>query len=97
MRFLGISDVEELERIVIEHNVEVDIDDDGEVFAVHGGEPLREALFEEHRKNIGHRPDDPNVAVENQARLNAERERAGAERARKRKALETRVQTRRAT
>lgn len=94
MRFLGISDIEELERIVIEHEVEVDIDEDGEVFAVHGGEALREALFEEHRKNLGHRPDDPNVAVENEALRNAERERASAERGRRREALKARVQAR---
>jgi hypothetical protein len=94
MRFLGISDPDELERIVIEHDIEVDIDDDGEVFAVHGGLALREALFEEHRKNLGHRPDDPNVAVENQALQNAERERASAERGRRREALEARVRAR---
>mgnify|MGYP003498397914 CR=1 FL=1 len=94
MRYLGISDPDELERIVVEHRVDVDIDDDGEIFAVAGGELLREALFEEHRKREGHRPDDPDVALEVQTRAQEERERAREERARKRVALEARVKAR---
>jgi hypothetical protein len=57
LRFFGLDDVAELERIVLEHDIDAEVDDDGELVAI--AAELREPLFEEHRRRHGHRPDDP--------------------------------------
>lgn len=65
--------MEELERIVVEHDLDVELDDGDLIATVEGDQAkLREALFEEHRRNAGHRPDDP----EAMERVTAEQEQA---------------------
>lgn len=56
-RYLGVRP-EDLTRILRERDVDVELDDDGLVLAIDAAD-LREPLFEEHRKRVGHRPDDP--------------------------------------
>jgi len=85
----GLRDAEnaigELERIVLEYDLDADVDDDGNLLAITGD--IREAVFEEHRKNVGHRPDDP-VAQEKQRKLEQdEREKAKARRMQRREKL----------
>jgi hypothetical protein len=47
-----------LEDWCVEHNVDVEVDDDGNLLEV---DPigLKEALFAKHEREVGHRPDDP--------------------------------------
>jgi hypothetical protein len=80
MRYLGIDDLDELERIIVEHGVEVELDGNGMVYGVEA-ESLKHALFEEHRHALGYRPDDPAVGQANRMRL--ENERAARKAARK--------------
>lgn len=56
-RYLGVRP-EDLTRIIRENDIDVELDDYGLVLAVDAAD-LREPLFEEHRKRVGHRPDDP--------------------------------------
>jgi hypothetical protein len=47
-----------LEDWCVEHDVDVEVDDDGNLLEV---DPigLKEALFAKHEREVGHRPDDP--------------------------------------
>lgn len=64
LKYLGLpqdeSGTDRLEELTLEYDVEVDTDEQGNLIAV--GD-LQEVLFEEHKKEVGHRPDDP-IAVE---------------------------------
>jgi hypothetical protein len=55
--YLGVRP-EDLARIIRENDIDVQLDDDGIVLAIDAAD-LREPLFEEHRKKVGYRPDDP--------------------------------------
>ena len=57
MRYFGVDDIQELQRIVLEHDIDVEVDDDGALVSIIGD--LKEPLFEEHHRQVGHRPDDP--------------------------------------
>jgi hypothetical protein len=57
VQYLGVRP-EDLARILRENDIDVELDDAGVVLAIDASD-LREPLFEEHRKKVGHRPDDP--------------------------------------
>ena len=54
--YLGIR-LEDLPRIILENEIDVELDDDGVVLGLDPAD-LREPLFEQHRRKVGHRPDD---------------------------------------
>ena len=94
LRFFGLGNkIEELERIVVEYDLDADFDDAGELILVDVGD-VKEALFEEHKRNIGYRPDDP-VAMAREKRNAERREKSALERRiKKRTTLEQRVTAR---
>lgn len=57
MAYLGVR-TEDLVRIIREKDVDVELDDVGNVLAIDAAD-LREPLFEKHQQEVGHRPDDP--------------------------------------
>jgi hypothetical protein len=61
--YFGLDgDEEELERIVAEYDLLVDLDGLGRIETVEAEpERLKEALFAEHERKVGHRPDDPEM------------------------------------
>jgi len=74
LKFFGLGDnLEELERIVDEYDLDADFDEEGSLVSVDLSES-KEALFEEHRKNVGYRPDDPK-AMERERKKVERRER----------------------
>jgi uncharacterized protein YuzE len=96
LAYFGLGeDVEELERIVLEHDIDVDVDIDGNLTHIEA-EDAKAALFHEHKRRVGYRPDDERVrtALERRGKANA----AAAKRRRRdrRKRLEDRVARRRA-
>jgi hypothetical protein len=69
LRYFGIAYIPEdvtipdevrdqLENLLLEHDLDIETDNRGTVMAI---DPIgsREALFKEHLKKVGHRPDDP--------------------------------------
>lgn len=56
--FLGLKDDDDLEGIVLEHEIDVELDEDDNVVVLDATQ-LPEVLFERHRVQVGHRPDDP--------------------------------------
>lgn len=62
MSFFGVDELE-LERIVLEHDVDVETDDNGNITFVDPSD-IKEVLFKEHEKKVGHRPDDPKAMHE---------------------------------
>lgn len=58
MNYFGIS-LEELEALVVEHDVDVDTED-GVLVAV-DADDCKELLFKVHEQKVGHRPDDFNA------------------------------------
>lgn len=56
MRYFGV-DLEALEALVLEYDIDIDVDDDGNLIAINAAD-CKEPLFKEHEKHIGHRPDD---------------------------------------
>ncbi len=92
IQYLGLKDEAELERVVIAHVVDVELEDDGRIVQVL--DDMREVLFEEHRKKVGYRPDDPDVVAQTQAQVQDEQEQARQARAAKRGKLEARVKAR---
>lgn len=77
--------VTELERIVLEYDLDADVDDDGNLLAIDAD--IREAVFEEHRKKVGYRPDDPVAQEKERKREEAERAKAKARRKARREKL----------
>jgi hypothetical protein len=63
MRFLGIASKDELERLVLKNDADVDVDVDGELTMV-DADDLREVLYKEHERKVGHRPDDVGKRIE---------------------------------
>lgn len=57
MAYFGV-DEPELERIVLEHDVDVETDDLGRITYVDTSD-IKRVLFKEYEKKLGHRPDDP--------------------------------------
>lgn len=57
MAYFGV-DEPELERIVLEHDVDIETDDNGNIRLVDSRD-IKEVLFKEYEKKAGHRPDDP--------------------------------------
>lgn len=57
------SVIDELEAIVVEHDLDVEANNRGDIISI---EPLKaqEALFVEHEKKVGHRPDHPGKMAE---------------------------------
>ncbi len=83
MRYLGVDEAE-LERVVLEHSLDVEVDEAGRVIWVDGD--MREVLFAEHHKKVGHRPDDPKAQAATAEELEAFEE-SGRQRRRARRAL----------
>jgi len=60
LRYFGLGDdLDKLEQIVVEYDIDADFDGEGNLIAVDGGPQAAVALFDEHEKIVGHRPDDP--------------------------------------
>ena len=77
-RFFGglIDTDEELERFVLDHDIDAEVDDDGTIITIDASD-IREHLFELHRSKLGHRPDDPDAQAKAAKR---ERDREGRRR-----------------
>ena len=83
MRYLGIKHLEQLEDAILDYGVDVDLDDDGNVLEIMDPQALREPLFQEHRKKIGHRPDDPKKHAEAKRLAKEKREKEKEDREKK--------------
>jgi hypothetical protein len=84
-----------LEDWCVEHDVDVEVDDDGNLLEI---DPigLKEALFAKHEREVGHRPDDPEEHEKaTKARLQKDQDDKETRRVRKQK-LNSRVGQRRA-
>lgn len=56
MNYFGV-DLEGLEDLILEYEIDTEVDDDGKLLLI-DADDCKEPLFEEHAKQIGHRPDD---------------------------------------
>lgn len=56
MRYFGV-DLVAVEDLAIEYDMDIEVDDEGNLIAVNAAD-AREALFPEYEKKHGHRPDD---------------------------------------
>jgi hypothetical protein len=81
MRYLGVN-LERLEQIVLEYGVDVDLDGEGAIELV-DADDMKEPLFQEHRKQVGHRPD--NIEEQEKAKEKAEKAQVRAKQVRKAK------------
>jgi hypothetical protein len=93
MAYLGISDRDELEDLVLAHGVEADVDEDGQLEWLNPAD-LKPVLFAEHESKVGYHPEDPvrhqqarEVAIEKHRRAMARRDE-------RRALLEQRIKTR---
>jgi hypothetical protein len=93
MAYFGV-DEHDLERIAVDYELDVDVDADGRIFQVYADDATRNALFAEHERKAGHRPDDPKAHAKVQ-KLHRDRELAAKRRRRERRArLQERVRRR---
>lgn len=94
LAYFGLgADVEELERMVIEHGIDVDVDDEGKITRI-DAEQSKAALFIEHERRVGYRPDDEAAGRRHRAAAKAAETRARNRRLERRKLLEDRVAVR---
>jgi len=61
LRYFGLQTEAELEDLVLEFNIDAEVDNLGNVLTIDASD-TREALFESHKRKVGHRPDDPQFA-----------------------------------
>ena len=95
LAYFGLGeDVEELERICLEHDIDVDVDINGELTKIEA-EDAKAALFHEHKAKVGYRPDDQRVGEALQRREKTNATAAKRRRRERRKRLEARVAARR--
>jgi uncharacterized protein YuzE len=78
LRYFGLpltrEGYDQLESIVVEHDVDIDLDEYGRIVGVYPT-MAKEALFQEHLKKVGHRPDSPKeMAKEKDKRDKEEKE-----------------------
>lgn len=97
MRFLGLADLEELEDLVADHDLPVRLYADGSILQVgrDGPDAWAEALFERHRRVVGHRPDDPEEVERAAGKRRAAEDAERAENDKHAKRLKERVRGRR--
>jgi len=57
MNYFGV-DLEVLEALVLEHNIDVEVNEQGELVRINADE-CKQPLFVEHQKKVGYLPDDP--------------------------------------
>jgi hypothetical protein len=91
LRYFGLADDDdgwdELNEIVDEFDIDAEVGENGDVLRINSNDPgMREALAERHKRQVGHRPDDPEKVKEARDRLTA------SEKARKRRRREARRQ-----
>jgi len=84
MAYFGLDEEAELERVAVEYELDVDVDADGRITQVEADD-ARRALFGEHEKKVGHRPDDPKAHAKVQ-KAHHDRELAAKRRRRERRA-----------
>lgn len=95
MAYLGLEEEAELERIAVAYELDVDVDTEGRIVTV-DAEDAQRALFGEHERKVGHRPDDPAARVKVQ-KAHHERQLAAKRRRRERRVrLQERVRRREA-
>jgi len=72
MAYFGLTDESELERIVIEYDIDADVNTSGQLIHI-DADDAKAALFAEHEIVVGYRPDDEGVKrkLEGRARANA--------------------------
>ena len=58
MKYFGVSTLEELEEIIADFDIDALLTGDGKLLGIEGHDEMKEALFERHKKQFGHRPDD---------------------------------------
>lgn len=96
LAYFGLGeDVEELERLCLEHDIDVDVDVDGNLTKIEA-EDAKAALFHEHKRKVGYRPDDERVRAALHRREKANAAAAKRRRRERRKRLEDRVARRNA-
>ena len=83
MAYLGLEEEAELERVAVEYDLDVDVDTEGRITQVEADD-VRRALFGEHERKVGHRPDDPKVRAKVQ-KAHRDREAAAKRRRRERR------------
>ena len=93
MAYFGLDDQLDLERIAVEHGLDVDVDAEGHITLVDADDAKR-ALFAEHERAVGHRPDDPAAHAKAQKGTRAREASARRRRRERRARLEARVRSR---
>lgn len=85
IRYFGVESVQEVEDLCLDFDLDVEVDDEGQVVGINPDDAPR-ALFGLHERTVGHRPDEPErLAKElNAAKL---KERKEAEERKKRRGL----------
>ena len=95
LAYFGLGDdVEELERVCLEHDIDIEVDIAGEVVQV-DAEEAKAVLFAEHKRKVGYRPDDQRVREALQKRERVNQAAAKRRRRERRRRLEERMAARR--
>jgi hypothetical protein len=93
MAYFGLEEEAELERVAVEYELDVDVDTEGRIIEV-DADDARRALFGEHERKVGHRPDDPAAHAKAQ-KAHRDRQAAAKRRRRERRVrLQERVRRR---
>lgn len=93
MAYFGV-DEHDLERLAVDYELDVDVDTEGRITQLEVDEATKAALFAEHQRQVGHRPDDPKAHAKAQ-KTERGREASAKRRRRDRRArLEARVRAR---
>jgi hypothetical protein len=87
------ADVAELERIILEHDIDADVDELGRILEV-DAEHAKAALFAEHERKVGYRPDDPGAMARERKKARDREDAARRRRRAKRERLAARVKAR---
>jgi hypothetical protein len=95
LKYLGLQSIEELEDTVVDLEIPVLLDDQGELYQV-GTDRMQDALIERHVRRVGFRPDDERWAAQAKRELKRQEDRESKVRGEHGKRLAAKVKTRKA-
>src|SRR4030095_16616393 len=96
LRYFGLDHdegEEELEDIVLEYEFDAEVEENGRLSRI-VSDDFSKALFDMHQKKVGHRPDDPEKAAEQELLRQEKFRRQRVERETRRDLLHERVKAR---
>lgn len=95
-RYLGITDLNELEELAVALDLDVEVDDDGQMVAFHTdfveNRELQSLLWELHRERTGHYPGDEDERKRQETAEKSRQTKAKNQRAARKELLRQRVE-----